>query len=291
LDIDYNGFILISVVISSYQEHHLRKICQNIKDTIGVDHEIIVIENKNKYSIAEVYNLGISKAKFPYLCFVHEDLTIKTHNWGETIISLFMNDQNIGLIGVAGVTEKTKSPSQLWSTDTKNQVIYIEHKINESIELTTSNWESQKYKEVVIIDGVFMAMRNFKKLFFNTKIPGFHFYDMSISLECFKQNLKVIATNQILIEHYSLGSINESWIYPAYIFHKIYKQLLPIGLGSLPTVLKEKECLSSYIIFAINNNYFRISFIHWISFFIKHPFSGFNLLYFKHFFKQLLKNA
>lgn len=289
--IDYSRFILISIIISSYKENFLQKISQNIKDTIGIDYEIIVIENKNKYSIAEAYNLGISKAKFPYLCFVHEDLIIKTENWGETIVSLLMNNQDVGLIGVAGVTQKTKSPSQLWSTDSKNHVIYIEHKINENTELTSSNWEGQKYKEVVMIDGVFMVMRNFKNLFFNTKIPGYHFYDMCISLECYKQNLKVIATNQILIEHYSLGSIDKSWIYPAHIFHKIYRPLLPMSLNSIPNALKEKECLTGYIIFAINNNYFSVSFIHWISFFIKHPFSGFNLLYFKHFYNQLLKNA
>lgn len=282
---------MISIIISSYKENLLQEVCENIKDTIGIAYEIIVIENKNKYSIAEAYNLGISKAKFPYLCFIHEDLMIKTKKWGEIIVKLFIDNEAVGLIGVAGVTQKTKSPSQLWSTDIHHQVIYIEHKINEKTELTNNGWNGKSCKDVIIIDGVFMAMRNFKNLFFNTKIPGYHFYDMCISLECYKRNLKVIATNQILIEHYSLGSIDKSWIYPAHIFHKIYKPFLPLSLESAPSALMEKECLSGYILFAVNNNYFKVSLIHWFSYLIKYPFSGFHLLYFKHLLNQSLKNA
>lgn len=93
---------MISIVISSCKPEFLKQICLNIKNTIGVTHEIIVIKNYNEFSIARAYNIGGVKSKYPYVCFVHEDIIFKNKNWGITIINSFQENINLALIGVVG---------------------------------------------------------------------------------------------------------------------------------------------------------------------------------------------
>jgi hypothetical protein len=74
----------------------------NITETAGVDVEIIPIDNSdNKYSIFSAYNTGYKKANFEYLCFLHEDISFKTHNWGQKLIQ-HLSKGGTGFVGIAG---------------------------------------------------------------------------------------------------------------------------------------------------------------------------------------------
>lgn len=278
---------MISIVISFYRPHFLNKLIQNIELTVGVEHEIITIENNNEFSIGNAYNKGIASAKFPIICFIHEDLEIETENWGNKLINIFKGDPNIGLIGVAGNKKKTKAPSQTWSLSPENYIINIKHVINGEVEHIEDGWENETLKKAMIVDGVFMAIQKNQGLHFNSKIPGFHFYDMSISLECHIKKLQTVVTKEVLIKHYSKGSIDQSWIYPAHIFHSIYKRYLPLSLSEKPSAEEERKHLAGYIIFSVENKFLKISLIYWLKYFIRYPFAGFNLLYFRYLIKNI----
>ena len=66
---------MLSIIICSVLPERLRKISQNIDETIGVEYEIVTIDNREKcWSIARAYNEGARQAKYPNLFFVHEDV-------------------------------------------------------------------------------------------------------------------------------------------------------------------------------------------------------------------------
>jgi hypothetical protein len=103
---------MISIIICSVHPSLFILIEENISKTIGTPpFEIIKIDNtNNQYGICTAYNTGAAAAKFPYLCFVHEDVIFRSMNWGEELISFFEKNQETGLIGIAGSKYKSLSP-------------------------------------------------------------------------------------------------------------------------------------------------------------------------------------
>ena len=58
---------MLSIIICSISPERLQEISQNIHATIGVEHEIIAIDNREKcWSIARAYNEGARQARYPY---------------------------------------------------------------------------------------------------------------------------------------------------------------------------------------------------------------------------------
>ena len=77
---------MYSIIICSISPERLSRLKANIQETIGVEHEIIAIDNRETHwPIAKVYNEGARRARFPYLFFVHEDVRFHTTGWGEVI--------------------------------------------------------------------------------------------------------------------------------------------------------------------------------------------------------------
>src|ERR1700749_930895 len=103
---------MISIIISSANPSLLIQASKNIEDTIGVPYELVSFDNSGgQKGICEVYNLGIKKARYELLCFMHEDIEIETHGWGQVVIDQFNSDKELGLLGVAGSIYKTLTPS------------------------------------------------------------------------------------------------------------------------------------------------------------------------------------
>ena len=99
---------MISIIICSRNTDISKSQQINLGETIGTAFEIICIDNsENKYSIFQAYNFGARQAKFPFLCFIHDDIIFQTANWGINLIQHF-EDSEFGLIGVAGSQYKSK---------------------------------------------------------------------------------------------------------------------------------------------------------------------------------------
>ena len=279
---------MISIIICSRKKTIPDILLININETIGCDFELILIDNsKNLYSIFEAYNLGIDKSVGVYLCFIHDDIFFHTHNWGNIIKKTFDLNDKIGLIGVAGSKIKSKMPSGWWNCpDEYKEINIIQHISHDKIENWNYGFKNVNTSEVVTIDGVFMIMKRSLNVFFNTKLKGFHNYDLNISLECQIRGFKVVVTNEILIEHYSNGTIDKTWCASTIIIHKMYEYFLPLKIENIVKNEKKIEFnnginfINQLLILGYYKNLIRI----WLRLFKINPFSKFHLIIIKKLF-------
>src|ERR1044072_1025199 len=94
---------MISVIICSANERRIEKIRENVAATIGVEHELVIITNAKEIGgICKGYNAGAEQAVFDTLCFVHDDVTFLTQDWGQKALDHFNGKTPRGLIGLAG---------------------------------------------------------------------------------------------------------------------------------------------------------------------------------------------
>lgn len=233
---------MISIIICARQSTINQSLVTNIEDTIGCEHELIVIDNsKNEYSIFEAYNLGIDKSKGGFLCFMHDDVFFITKNWGVKILRFFIKDPKIGLLGIAGAAIKSKMPSGWWDCPNEYKSIYlIQHFPDKIKEKVTLGWQSEnQVKEVAVIDGVFMFARKDEKITFQKNL-GFHNYDLYLSAMYNKSGYKTVVTNAILLEHFSYGKVDSIWLDATYKFFKKYHTFFPINKTGITKVDAKK---------------------------------------------------
>lgn len=219
---------MLSIIICSKSSNLNNTLEKNITETIGVKHEIVFIDNsKNNYSIFSAYNKGVSQAKFPYLCFVHEDVLFHTSNWGQKAVN-HLKVANTGIIGMAGSQYLFDLPSSWF----KAKPIYrnlIQAGYDDGSSKTITF--QQPKIDVVAVDGFcfFMPKEIFSKVSFDsTTFNGFHFYDLDICMQVLEHKFKIYLVNDILAEHSSLGSLNKSWIEHAILFYNKWQHQLPI---------------------------------------------------------------
>jgi glycosyltransferase involved in cell wall biosynthesis len=221
---------MISVIICSRSSEINPIFFKNITEKIGSQHELIVIDNsQNKYSIFEAYNIGIAQSKGDYWCFIHDDILFHSQDWGKIIQRIFEEDLKVGLIGVAGTKVKTKMPSAWWDCPENLKVLnIIQHLPSGAVEHWQKGFPKNKIEEVVVIDGVFMAARRLNTIRFSNTFKGFHNYDLNLCLEYLKKEYKVVVATEILLEHFSMGSINSSWYQSTIKVHNHYRKILPL---------------------------------------------------------------
>src|SRR5690349_21085161 len=109
---------MISVIICSADPVELQLVKENIATTIGTVHEIIAFDNAHaEKGICELYNEGAKQAKNDILVFMHEDIEMKTADWGVKVLEIFNANPNLGLMGVAGGGYKSVVPSSWYNAD------------------------------------------------------------------------------------------------------------------------------------------------------------------------------
>jgi len=205
---------MISLIVCSRNTVLPLEFVENIKRTIGVDYEIISIDNsQNKYSIFSAYNLGVKLSKSDYLCFIHDDVFFHTQNWGQKVIN-HLNIPQTGIIGLAGGDALTRVPSD-WSA--LNPSVNIIHTDKHGIEPQEIVHFPKNYKKssrsVVLLDGVFMCMNRtfFEKISFDERIGGFHGYDYDISIQSFMAGYTNYVIYDVIVEHFSKGNMDATY--------------------------------------------------------------------------------
>ena len=260
---------MISIIISTYREEFFQKISKNIKETIGQEFEIIPIENKGRYSIAEAYNIGAKKARYQNLCFVHEDIIFQTKNWGSLLIKIINKDKKIGLIGVAGTKIITKF-SLGWHNS-----IYAKKFLRGQLNQGKNSYKEYYYEDfspkgpqiekVISLDGIFLFTKKeiWKNNNFDEKIiKGFHGYDFDFSLQIINSGYEAITTKDVLLCHHSyLGNINKDWF-------ETNKKILNKWRKILPKTTNDVQL--NKLLFSIINVLFFIKYLKYqIKFLIK----------------------
>jgi hypothetical protein len=243
---------MISIIICSTKTDIPSLLRKNIEDTIGVENEVIVIDNSNnKYSIFSAYNHGLSQAKYSNLCFIHEDLLFKNENWGKNLIN-HLNHKQIGIIGVAGGKMMTRIPAHWWSAGpgSKNIIQHYDHKKTSNLELNKGF--SANCEPAILLDGVFLSCR--KELFdiirFDEKLTGFHGYDQDISVQATVAGYHNLVVSDILIEHFSAGNINTQYYTNLLKIYRKWKVYLPIFTTDISEEIKAKTSKKEIILLA-----------------------------------------
>ena len=230
---------MISVIICSANKKLLKQVSENISATIGVPYEIIATDNsEGQQGICSVYNRGILKARYDILCFMHEDVLIKTDNWGQKIIQSFHNDQELGLVGVAGSSYKPVAPSS-WGgmgidTTYTNLLQSFKYK-KKKTKYVNRNPNNEAISEVACVDGVWLCTT--KKIareimFDENTFWGFHGYDIDFSLSV-GQKYKVAVTFEVLLDHFSEGHYDSTWMKENLKLHDKWSEHLPVNIEPL----------------------------------------------------------
>ncbi len=219
---------MISIIVCSIKPDLLKNFKANVLETIGVPFEFVIIDNnKERFSICKAYNIGASKAKYELLAFCHEDILFHTDNWGKELLN-FLNTTDIGLVGIAGATFKSKYPTS-WISVPKEL-----YRTNLYIETNKETKKNKPFDDVVVLDGCFLGVRRkiWKKFQFNEDLlKGFHLYDIDFSLRI-QEHFRVIVANTFSISHLSEGNLDKNWFEESKKFHDYYKNKLPRSLES-----------------------------------------------------------
>lgn len=226
---------MISIVVCSIKKELFKYLGENIKRTIGlVGFELIKIDNTiEKLSIAKAYNKGLSQARNEIVVFVHEDVIFHTQGWGRILLHHFEANPRAGLIGVAGTKLKLRAPSTLYDPKGEFYVVNIlQWAQNKKIKHDSFGWKdtSDVIQEIVAADGVLLALRKVEGVRFDERIKGFHGYDLAISLSYRIRGWSVFAVNDLLIEHFSIGTINKDWVKAIERLYHLYHKQLPQNL-------------------------------------------------------------
>src|ERR1700712_2326715 len=225
---------MVSIIISSANAQQLEQVTENIGDTIGVPFEIIGFDNSNgQQGICTVYNRGIQQAKYDILCFMHEDVIIKTQNWGIALKAIFEENPDVGLLGVVGGGYKPFTPSTwggLGIYNTFSNIIQSYKHSDKPPYHDFRNPDNAKLEEVACVDGVWLATTKkvANSIKFDETFTGFHSYDIDYSIAV-GQQYKVCVTYEVLMNHLSEGSYSRGWLEDTLKLHKKWAGHLPIN--------------------------------------------------------------
>lgn len=221
----------VVVVFSSHHTKEENEIFKNhIKDTIGCEHKIVCYENHNQFGLTELYNKAKKEhnTKNGIMVYCHNDIIFKTKNWGRILLTKF-NSTNFSIIGVAGSTYM--GVEGIWWKPKENMVGIVEHTDGDNVWVNEYSAELKgKTTNVLLIDGLFMAVDwSSVILDFNEDYDGFHFYDVTFSIENWFGGCDIGVTTDIRILHKSVGAVNESWDNSRKKFIEEYNDDLPIS--------------------------------------------------------------
>lgn len=226
---------MLSIIICSKQKKISDNLEQNIHSSIGIDYEIISIDNStNKFSIFSAYNEGYKQSKYPNLCFVHEDVYFHTQDWGKKLIEHLSNKQT-GIVGLAGGRLASRIPSSWSAHDKSVNILQSDKTSKERVKHFFPKDYNEKLREVVLLDGVLLAMRRdlFKDIQFDESFKGFHAYDLDISLQSINKGYKNFVAYDFELEHFSKGYRDKKYFENQILVFKKWQNLLPIDLNGL----------------------------------------------------------
>ena len=220
----------IIVVFSSHlSDEENNTFINHINKTIGAKHKVVSYQNFNQYSLSEIYNRAIDEHYEENSIFVmcHNDILIKTNNWGKILLSLFNNNIDYSIIGVAGTTYLPKSGK--WWEDRTKMVGIVEHSNGYEGWVNYYSKQSNDLIDVLSIDGLFMAIDTDSIIHkFDESYGKFHFYDISMVFPNYLSGLNIGVTTNIRVLHKSIGITNEEWEKNRIKFTEEYEHDLPM---------------------------------------------------------------
>lgn len=246
---------MISVIVSTYNPERFSAFIQNVEDTIGVEYEILRIDNPGLMSLCEAYNKGIELAKHPYLCFSHDDIVFGQLNWGKRIIDFFQKNQNYGLLGIAGDSYKTWVPTGWYFPDDRHfckmDLYQATYSVEDRVHCLRNRPKDKEFDSVVVLDGCWMCTT--KEVtdiikFDNTTFTDYHCYDIDYALQV-GEKYKIAVMYDLNITHVSHGSYNQKWVQESLKLFKKWRHRLPLSVNFVSNKDKSYNELNGFLFF------------------------------------------
>ena len=251
----------VSVIICSRNHKLCEQLIKSMENTIGTDFETIIFDNVEKqWCICKVYNHCAKKAKYRYLCFIHEDVITATRDWGKTMIEFTERTANCGVIGFAGGRIAKKNFLD-WEYGPKSRYRFYHPEIkkndkNYNISKLTykyNNPDNEDFAKAVTLDGLFLftSYETWKENPFDEKMfKGFHFYDadFTFAIAQTKQNYVCLLAD---IYHFSGGNRNNEYYEDARVFQKKWKNKLPYAVEGEKITFNEELNGATYYLYNI----------------------------------------
>lgn len=225
---------MITIVYSTHKDNQFNsKFRKHLEKTVGLDNiQVLEYQNNNEFSLAQIYNKGISQSKYDIIICCHNDVYF-SDKWGVKLLNDFSENQDFAIIGKAGSWFFPRS-GVYWEEMSRTMVGQVYHHPKGKV-----RWLS-KYSEkkdtlipVVTIDGLFLSFDKTKiKHFFNESIGRFHFYDHLFCVPNFLDGVKIGVTSSFDITHESIGKPNDEFFSTKDLFVEKYINNLPIDINN-----------------------------------------------------------
>ena len=186
--IDFHKFEFIYCVSDEQQFqdswNHVRALSPPAGYT--VDHKAM----RNVDSITAGYNQAMHSSNAKYKIYLHQDVNVVEPNFLSNILSLFKKFPNLGMLGVLGT--KHLPPNGVWWEAERHygKVYFFNALHNCNTEVLG------EYETVQVIDGMIMITQ-YDLEWREDLLKGWHFYDVSQSLEFLKAGYAVGVARQI----------------------------------------------------------------------------------------------
>jgi GT2 family glycosyltransferase len=223
---------MITIVYSTHKdETYNNNFKKHLLQNVGLKNvQILEYQNNNQYSLAEVYNKGISESIYDIVVCCHNDIRLE-NGWGKKLLKDFSKNPDFSIIGKAGSCYFPIS-GIYWEKMSQTMVGQVYHEPKGQ-----KKWMS-KYSNkfpflipVVTIDGLFISFDKTKiKHTFDEKIGKFHFYDHSFCIPNYLDEVKIGVTTSFDVTHESVGQPNQEFYESKDKFLEKWGSKLPLDL-------------------------------------------------------------
>ena len=223
---------MITIIYSTHKnEEYNSKFKTHLINSVGLsDVQILEYQNNNQYSLAQVYNSGITESIYDIVVCCHNDIKLEK-NWGQKLLNDFNNNPEFGIIGKAGSCYFPES-GIYWERMKQTMVGQVWHQPEGQKKwLSLYSPKVPFIIPVVTIDGLFISFnKNKLKHKFDETIGKFHFYDHSFTIPNYLDDVKIGVTSSFEIIHESIGQPNQEFWESKEVFLTKYKNKLPLDL-------------------------------------------------------------
>ena len=223
---------MITIIYSTHKDKEYNdKFKTHLLNSVGLDNvQILEYQNNNQYSLAQVYNSGITKSIYDIVVCCHNDIRLEK-GWGVKLLEDYSKFPEFGIIGKAGSCYFSDS-GVYWDRLQTTMVGQIwHHPPGQNKWINNYSVKLPFVVPVVTIDGLFISFdKNKIKHSFDETIGKFHFYDHCFCLPNYMDDVKIGVTSSFEITHESIGRPNTEFYETKIKFLEKYKSILPLDL-------------------------------------------------------------
>ena len=242
---------MISFIVCSVREDQLGALSENLAATAGVEFELLAHPNREaNWGLARVYNHLAGQARYPLLCFLHEDVRFPAPpGWGGELAAFYANHPDAGVVGFAGSLLKTRSPSGWENLAAYTRENVVQHGFPDGARALQVNPDDEAYSRVTVLDGFALFVRRqvwSANRFDEATCPGFHLYDLDFTTQVAQAHANYVC-HRVLPEHFSVGVPGASWREACERYHRKWEARLPLACVTLtPAQMRRCESFSAY---------------------------------------------